>query len=259
VRGAVRKLIFGEFAAEVPDDDDAGGRVMPSVTSAVVWPDGKIYFFSGTKYYRYTPNLTVTGPAGSFDSGFPLDIDPPAGQQRYWDRLTAPIDGAILWPTPIGGRVKAYFFQAEKVFRYDVTDDKVDVNYPKLTRDEWPGFFPPGSANSEVNTAVAWPPLLFPPVGPKVYFFQRSQYYAYDVLSGQGDPNYPRLIAVSGGWPGLWSSPPYVKAAFVWPTPINGSLKAFFFQYDLFAQVDVGTRKVDANFPKQLQGNWPGF
>lgn len=232
---------------------------MPSVTSAVLWPNGKIYFFSGSKYYRYTPNLAVQGPAGSFDSGYPLDIDPPAGEPRHWDRLTWPIDGAIVWPTPIDEKIKAYFFQGDKVFRYDVASDMVDDNYPRLTRDEWPGFFPPGSANSEVSAAVLWPPQLFPPAGPKVYFFQRNQYYAYDVLTHQGDANYPRLISVSGGWPGLWSSSPYVKAAMIWPTPINGGIKAFFFQYDLFAMVDIATRSVDPGYPKRLQGNWPGF
>jgi Hemopexin len=89
--------------------------------------------------------------------------------------------------------------------------------------------------------------------------FQRNQYYAYDILSGQGDPGYPRLMAVSGGWPGLWSSPPHVTAAFVWPMPIDLNWKAFFFQNDLFAQVNVVTRTVDPGFPKLIQGNWPGL
>ena len=240
---------------------------MVGINSAILWPNGKIYFFSGNYYYAYTPNLLVQGPAGSVDAGYPKLIDPSPGQQpRYWDTLVSGFQGAIVWPQLIDGKTKAYFFKDDQVYRYDVATDNVDPGYPRSTRLEWPSLFLPGPQNLQVDAAIAWPLALPPLVEGKVYFFQGGQYYTYkltgNILDNRSLPTGtpegpPKLISAPGGWQGLWWTSPHLDGCFPWPTPINNKAKAFFFQNDLFVQVDLDTRSIDHS-PKAMQ-TWPGM
>jgi hypothetical protein len=149
------------------------------LNAAVVWNNGKVYFFKGNQYMRYDI------AADQVDPGYPKPI---AGN---WPGLwKSNIGAAVVWPNG-----KAYFFKGSQYMRYDIATDKVDVGYPKPIAGNWPGF--PATFTSGVSAAVVWN-------NGKAYFFKGSQYIRYDIAADQVDPGYPKPI--SGNWPGLWGT-----------------------------------------------------
>lgn len=147
------------------------------VNAAVVWGNGKAYFFKGSQYLRYD----IAGD--KVDQGYPLPI---AG---HWPGLWANnIDAAVVWPNG-----KAYFFKGSQYTRYDVATDKADPGYPKAISGSWPGF--PANFAAGINAAVVWN-------NGKAYFFKGSEYIRYDIAADKTDPGYPKPI--KGSWPGLF-------------------------------------------------------
>jgi alkaline phosphatase D len=139
---------------------------------AVVWPDGKAYFFEGGTYLRY--DLA----RGAVDAGYPQYIAP------FWRGLPpSGIDAGVVW-----NNGKAYFFRGREYYRYDLAADSADPSYPRPIERYFRGLFPDG-----VDAAVVWDER-------KAYFFRGEEVLRYDMVSDRADPGYPRPIAEE--WPG---------------------------------------------------------
>lgn len=150
------------------------------VNAAVMWTNGKAYFFKGSEYIRYDV------AADKVDAGYPKPIS------GNWPGVfTSGIDAAVVWPD----NGKAYFFKGSQYQRYDIAADKVDTGYPKPISGNWPGF--PASFAAGINAAVVWN-------NGKAYFFKGSEYIRYDIATDKVDAGYPKPIA--GNWPGLFTS-----------------------------------------------------
>lgn len=96
---------------------------MTIVDSVVLWPNGKIYFFSGDKYFRYDiANEAV-------DADYPLPI------QDHWKGLGGvQFQGALAWPNG-----KAYFFSRDRFYTYDIGLDRVEPPGSLPTKLTWHG------------------------------------------------------------------------------------------------------------------------
>lgn len=191
--------------------------------AAMVWPNGKIYFFNGAQYTRYDVAKDRT------DSGYPASIAP---NWHNWPAAwTDGIDAGLDW-----GNGKAYIFRGSQYIRYDIATDRVDPGYPAPIAGNW-GNWP--ATWTSVDASVRWP-------NGKVYFFRGYEYLRYDIATDRVDPGYPAPIA--GNWPGLIGNIDY---GFVHP---NG--KAYFFGRKQYQRYNVATDRVEATLP--IVGIWPG-
>ncbi|WON74465.1 hemopexin repeat-containing protein [Nitrosospira sp. Is2] len=206
---------------------------MTIIDSAIMWPNGKIYFFSGSQYYGYDI------AADKVDPGYPQPI------KGNWPGLdnasVGGIQGAIVWPNG-----KAYFFSRDQYYSYDIATNRVDPGFPMPTNLNWRGVLAGPQLDYRIDAAIMWP-------DGKVYLFQYDRYYRYDIGANKVDPGYPALI--QGNWPGLWVTGQPFTAAFVWP----GQLKAYFFQKTVYFRYDIASNAVDPGYPLSIQGNWPGL
>jgi hypothetical protein len=194
--------------------------------AAVVWPNGKIYFFNGAQYTRYDV------AADRADSGYPATIS--ATWHNWPASWTDGIDAGLDW-----GNGKAYFFRGAQYVRYDIATDQVDAGYPASIAGNWGNW--PASWTS-VDAVVRWN-------SSKVYFFRGAQYLRYDIATDTVDAGYP--VSITGNWPGLFSS--NIDYGFIHP---NG--KAYFFKGTLYDRYDITTDQVDAGYPVPIVGNWAG-
>lgn len=207
---------------------------MALVTGAVLWPNGKIYFFSGSNYFRYDIAKET------MDDGFPLPIS------GNWPGLAdAQIQGAAAWPNG-----KAYLFSRDRCFQYDIAKDQADPGSPFPTTTIWPGILEGPNRDREVSAAVNWP-------NGKSYFFQNDRYYRFDTATQRIDPDYPQLT--KDAWPGLWTTGQNFTAAFVWPKLIDGRTKAYFFHQTLYHRYDIAADRADPGYPLPITGNWAGL
>jgi hypothetical protein len=194
----------------------------PKITAAVLWNNGKAYFFVAGNYYRYDV------AADRVDAGYPL---PTAGN---WPGMGSDlVDAAVMW-----NNGKAYFFSGNQYRRYDVAADRVDGGYPLPIAGNWPGLWADG-----VDAAVVWN-------NGKAYFFKDDQYVRYDIAADKVDDGYP--LPIAGNWPGLWAD--RIDAAVMWN---NG--KAYFFKGSEYMRYDVAADRVDAGYPLPIANNWPGL
>jgi hypothetical protein len=152
---------------------------------AVAWPNGKAYFFNRDRYFRFDIAAKQTDPGSPFPT-FPNWRGIEEGPNRSRD-----VNAVLLWPNG-----KAYFFQDDRYYRFDVADDRVDVGYPQLIQDGWPGL---AASGQRFVAAFVWPKLI--EGRQKAFFFHPSIYYRYDVLNDSVDPGYPQNI--DGNWKGL--------------------------------------------------------
>jgi hypothetical protein len=149
------------------------------IDAAVLWNNGKAYFFKGSSYVRYDV------ASDKMDAGYPAPI---AGN---WPGLGGhKIDAAMRWPNG-----KAYFFSGSQYLRYDMASDKVDPGYPASIAGNWPGV--PAPFTSKVNAAAVWD-------NGKAYFFNGSTYMRYDIAADKADAGYPAPIAAN--WPGFFAA-----------------------------------------------------
>jgi hypothetical protein len=198
------------------------------VSPTSIWPNGKAYFFKGTEYARYDAK------ADKVDPGYPKAIQ--GNWPGFPNTFAAGVNVAVVW-----GNGKAYFFKGAQYIRYDIAAGKVDQGYPKPIAGNWPGLW-----GDNIDAGVVWP-------NGKAYFFKGSEYIRYDIATDKSDAGYPR--AIQGSWPGFPSSfAAGVNAAVVWN---NG--KAFFFRGSEYIRYDIASGKVDAGYPKPINGNWPGL
>ncbi len=97
------------------------------VDAVVNWGNGKVYFFKGGQYIRYDIE------SDRADSGFPKPINQKNFQGLIW---TDGFDDAVNW-----GNGKVYFFRGNEYIRYDIVNDKADLDYPKkIESPGWPGL-----------------------------------------------------------------------------------------------------------------------
>lgn len=208
---------------------------MQAIDSAILWPDGKVYFFRGKTYVPYDVLRDRADP------GDPLPI---AGK---WPGLedVERIEGAVVWPNG-----KAYFFTRDEYFRFDIAANHTDPGSPFPTVRNWRGVLQGPNRARAVDAALLWP-------NGKAYLFQDDRYYAYDVAADRVDAGYPKLIG--DGWKGLATSGQPFVAAFVWPQPVEGRQKAYFFHPSIYYRYDVVTDSADPGYPQDIIGRWPGL
>jgi GH24 family phage-related lysozyme (muramidase) len=183
--------------------------------TALVWDEGRAYFFLGSQYARY-------------------DIVPDRAAEDYpktissvWPGMFAEdIDAAVVWPNG-----KAFFFRRGEYLRYDITHDRVDEGYPKPISSGWPGVFSQG-----IDAVVVWN-------NGKAYFFRGKEYIRYDIEKDRADEGYPKPI--SSGWKGVF--PEGISSAVLWP---NG--KAYFFRGDSYSRYDPSSDAVDPGYPAAM-------
>jgi nitrogenase subunit NifH len=97
---------------------------MTSISAAIMWPNGKAYFFQGANYVRYDVE------ADRVDDGYPMTI-----RQQWPGLFDRNVGAAVEWPNG-----KAYFFQGADYVRYDVATDRTDGGFPQRIVDHWPGL-----------------------------------------------------------------------------------------------------------------------
>lgn len=157
------------------------GEVFPiGVDAAVIWPNGKAYFFKGSQYVRYS--IGPQPPEG-VEPGYPQSV------KGNWPGLAEAfplgVDAAIVLSNG-----KSYFFKGSQYVEYntDPAHEGVLPGYPKPIAGDWPGLaeaFPDG-----IDSAIAWS-------DGKLYFFRGNQYARFTTNSqGSGvDSGYPKLFA----------------------------------------------------------------
>jgi Hemopexin len=112
---------------------------------------GKIYFFKGSHYSRFTDTTA--------DSGYPLPM--PGGWRGLPASWSSGIDAAVAFaPTQ-----KIYLFKGNQYVR--VTGTQVDPGYPLRLPGGWRGL--PASWHSGIDAALYYEPTQ------KMYFFKGSQ------------------------------------------------------------------------------------
>jgi hypothetical protein len=141
---------------------------MTIVDSVVLWPNGKIYFFSGDQYFRYDiANEAV-------DADYPLPI------QDHWKGLGGvQFQGALAWPNG-----KAYFFSRERFYTFDIGLDRVEPPGSLPTKLTWQGVLEGALREYRIDTALIWP-------NGKTYLFQHDTYYRCDTGKTKIDPGFP--------------------------------------------------------------------
>jgi glycerophosphoryl diester phosphodiesterase len=142
------------------------------IDAAVLWPDGKGYFFKGNQYFIYEADDTV-----------PLNYSRPVGSEWIgWPSDFFPIDAAIFWP-PTG---KAYFFKGDQYIRYNLSQyggsEGVDEG-PTPIKNNWPGLSEALGldASSGLDAAIYWP-------NGNAYFFKGEQCVKYASGVNQNEP-----------------------------------------------------------------------
>jgi hypothetical protein len=208
------------FEGSQPIDFSSGGP-----DSAILWNNGKAYFFRGEEYVRYTMDParewvdpgTMDPVREGVDPGYPKPIagNWPGLAEAFALTIANRIDAAIAW-----GNGKAYFFSGDRYVRYemDPAREGVDPGYPKPIAGNWPGLaealpIGPGSATATdgIDCAVVWN-------NGKAYFFKGDRYVRYEMDPAREgvDPGYPKPIA--GNWPGLAEAFPLLSPR----TPMAG-------------------------------------
>ena len=211
-------------------------RPLQEKLTAVVWNNGKCYFFKGTRYARYNMDPAHEG----VDPGYPMEIS------GHWPGMTGTfsrdLSAGLIWPN---GR--AYFFQGNGYVQYivDPASEGAVPGYPKYVSNEWPGLWAGG-----IDAAVLWP-------NGKAYFFKGTEYVRYnaDPAHEGVEPGYPKPIL--GNWPGLAEAFPHgIDTAVVW----SGS-KAYFFKGDQYVRynIDPNHEGVDPGYPQPIAAHWPGL
>ena len=106
-----------------PGLEDIAGRIQ----GAVAWPNGLAYFFSGDSFYTFDIAQNQTRPPGPLPVSLNWKgvLGGPQGDHS--------VDAAVIWdPQPNG--LKAYLFQFDRYYRFDVASRTIDPEgYPLLT------------------------------------------------------------------------------------------------------------------------------
>lgn len=221
---------------DAPEDDAAeqgAGPVdafLPPIDAAVVWNNGKAYFFKGDKYVRYT----MGSPEGA-DSGYPKKIkgpwtaDPPSPSLWYLD-----IDAAIVW-----NKDTAYFFKGDEFIKYALgPSEGAEKGYPQKIKGNWPGLW-----ERDIDAVMMGTDGF-------AYFFKGDEYRRFPVADDPRKQTAEASKKIRDKWPGVWDRD--VDAAIAWP---NG--KAYFFKGNEYISAPAGGGTASAK--RRIAGNWPGL
>ena len=96
------------------------------VDAAVVWPNGRAYFFRGGEYLAFDVEQDEVMP------GYPQPIH---GNWRGFPAHWPGVDSAVVFPN---GR--AYFFRNNEVLAFDIEADCVVAGYPQPISTGWKGL-----------------------------------------------------------------------------------------------------------------------
>jgi len=221
------------LAAKYPSEAGAillklGIKAQPSVVDdAFAWPNGKVYFFAGAKYFYYDM------AADHVVQGYPFSI------VDFWaglDPFANGIDAGFA-----ADSTKAYFFRGDRYIRYDIAADQAVAGYPRAIAPNWKGLWTCG-----IDAVVLWP-------NGKVYAFKGPQYIYYDLAADQVAGGYPRAIARN--WHGLEPFSGGIDAVFIAPT--NG--KAYFFKGGYYIRYDVALDRADPGYLLPIKDYWHGL
>ncbi|MGD0154004.1 MAG: hemopexin repeat-containing protein [Thermacetogeniaceae bacterium] len=190
---------------------------LEGIDAAVVWDNGKAYFFKGMKYFRYDI------ATGKIDPGFPCRIVP--DWPGLWDEG---VDAAMAW------NGKAYFFHGSQYVRYDIATRQLDPGYPREITDGWKGVWGDG-----IDAAVTLDNI-------KAIFFKGSEHISYDLASDKVDG--PPVSNIIHPW--LW--PSGIDAVVAWN---NG--KAYFFKGAEYISLNIATLLPDDQNPLKIAESWP--
>lgn len=190
----------------------------------------RVYFFDSTRYTRFESAINGALPV------YPLDT------ASRWHGLPARIDAAVNW-----GNGKVYFFSGNQYYRYDTRVDGIDPGYPKPITI----WFSGASADfaNGIDAAVNWG-------NGKAYFFRGDQYVRYDMSDAVDsvEAGYPKPIA--GNWGGVGVGSTFASG--IGDIVNYGNGKVYWFKGDQYARFDLGSKGMDADYPKPIAGNWPG-
>ncbi|XP_071479264.1 collagenase 3-like [Diadema antillarum] len=127
--------------------------------------DQKIFFFKGTKYYKYDGLRMLPGypkPIKDLDPNLPGNLDAVIGFRDY---------------------PKTYFIKGRKVWRYDEELKTVDAGYPVNIKRVFPGVPTPVSSAFLHKDGAA-------------YFLKGFEYYRYNDTLKRVEDGYPRRFGV---------------------------------------------------------------
>jgi hypothetical protein len=189
--------------------------------------NGKIYFFKGNQYVRFS------NVSSGVDPGYPKPI---AGN---WPGLPSNFNDGIDAALMRESNGKIYFFKGTQYVRYSDVSSGVDPGYPKPIAGNWPGL--PADFQSGIDAA------FWRKSNSKIYFFKGNQYVQYSDVSSGVDPGYPKPIA--GNWPGL---PEDFQSGINTVLMRKSNGKIYFFkgsQYVRYSDVSSG---VDPGYPKPI-------
>ncbi len=99
------------------------------IDAAVLWNNGKAYFFKGDEYIQYDIYKEMT------DRGYPKKIKEELGKE-WPSNFTKGIDAAIT----INYR-KAFLFKKDEYIAYDIKKGSIDSGYPKKINENWSIFY----------------------------------------------------------------------------------------------------------------------
>ncbi|MBL8942731.1 MAG: hypothetical protein JNK45_06280 [Myxococcales bacterium] len=210
----------GDPPARAAEDAELDEAFPEPVGAAVMWNNGKAFFFKGDEYVRYSVAEDWA------DEGYPAKIS--VGWSGLWG---AGIDAAVMWTD---GR--AYFFKGDETMAYSVAGDRVEPGYPKKIKDEFPGLWERG-----IDAAVAW-------TNGRAYFFKGDEYVACSLADKRVLPDYPKKI--EDHWPGLWKRD--VKAGIRW-----NDEAVYFFKGRQYMRFSIAKDRVEPGYPRSIKGNWP--
>jgi hypothetical protein len=139
------------------------------IDAAVMWNNGKAYFFKGSEYIRFDVKTDKT------DAGYPKPI---AGNWKGFPASFATgIDAAVAWKD----NKKAYFFKGSEYIRFDIAADKTDSGYPLPITGNWKGW--PASFAAGVDTGILWNNGI-------AYFFKDNFYIRHHLADDSVDSGY---------------------------------------------------------------------
>lgn len=193
----------------------------------------RAYMISVGQYARYD------AAADRVDAGYPKAMG------AAWTGFGASgfaegVDAAVNWS---GGQV--FFFKGGQHIRYHIEGNFVLGGYPASIAGRWPGMAEVGFAEN-LNAAVNFG-------DGNVFFFKGASYVRYDVAADRVVDGYPHPIA--SDWRGLGEAGFFdIDAVVNW-----GNGKLYFFKGDQYLRYDLATARADPDYPKSIDGGWPGL